>query len=752
MDDAAGASRRATWVLIALALAYAFLAGFHTTDFDTGWHLATGRYVLQHHAVPDTDQFSYTARGAPWIYPPLPGVIFYLLYQLDGWSALSWLTALACVAAVGLTLRRDQPITSALAIVAVPAIAFRTVARADLFNTVCFAALLRVLWTQFRSGRARLWWIPVVMCLWANLHLGFVAGIGLLLAYAGAEALELPFAERRSAVLARLRAAWPWLAAGVAATLLNPFGVNVYRGVLQQPLVSEAWNYLIGEFARTPLPTLAALDWRNPQNSYWWVMAIAAAAALIAVARRQFGAAALLAGAAAVSLDRVRFQAMFAVVAVVVAGAVLSDAAAGAIASQPERRRTWRLLGITAVALLAALVALRAFGLVSNRYYVEAAETSLFGPGPNRWYPEGAAEFVLRERLPGKMFNEFNSGAFLMWKLGAQYPVYSDNRAMPFGTSFLFHQRWLMQQPPDSQAWDQEVEKWGINFLLLSTDRYGGLDFPLAEFCSSRNWTPVYLDQEAAVLVRNTLDNEDLVQRLRIDCATAKFTPPAAGGERGKAEQFQFYANTGAILFLLSRDGEALEALQRAQQLFPEDAGVHLSRAQLFQAEGHLPEAEREYRASLLLKETSVGWHLLGLLLASQQRWPEAAAALQKAARLDLYPQEIYVQLGQVRLVEKQAQAALEAFEKAREKSPFRGDAAQFGSQFLAQVADGEARAWTMLGDVQKAISREEEAVKLTPESAARWREMAELYQAAGRTQEAEQAREKAERVGAGIK
>jgi len=66
--------------LVAIALAYAFLAGLHTVaDFDLGWQLATGRYILQHHLIPSTEVFSYTAHGNPWLYPPFSGVIFYLL-------------------------------------------------------------------------------------------------------------------------------------------------------------------------------------------------------------------------------------------------------------------------------------------------------------------------------------------------------------------------------------------------------------------------------------------------------------------------------------------------------------------------------------------------------------------------------------------------------------------------------------------------------------------------------------------------
>ena len=771
MGFGSGAARnlRFSWVLIALALAYAFLAGFHTTDFDTGWTLASGRYILQHHSIPTTEQFSYTARGTEWIYPPLSEVIFYLLYLLGGYKALSWLTAVACAGTVALLLRRDEPITAGLAILAVPAIAFRTVARADLFTTLCFAALLRVLWTQFRSGRARLWWIPLILVLWTNLHFGFAAGLGLLVAYAGMEVLQA-FVARFSVLvsrhsppsatnneervtsnaqratsnepLSRLRRAAPWLAAGFAATLLNPWGPGIYRGLFEEPLFSHAWNYISGEFMATPAASAwGALDWRDPQGAYWWLLVVAAAGIVVALSRRQLGPAVLLAGTAYASLSRVRYQGMLAIVVVVAAGAMLSDAARAEMERTEEtKRRTWTVVALAATCLLAAFTGVRCADLVSNRYYIRAAEASLFGAGPAWGYPERAANFVLREHLPGRMLNSYNIGSYLLWKL-PDYDVYSDNRAIPFGTSLLFHQRWLMEQPPDAEAWDQEVAKWGINFLFLSTSRYGGLDFALPDFCTSRKWTPVYLDDVAAVFLRNRPENAELAQRLRIDCATARFTPPAGG----KAEQFQFYADAGAILYLLSRDQEALAALNQAQQLFPDDAGVHLSRGQLFQAEGHLPEAEREYRAALLLKETSVGWHMLGLLLASQKRWPQAAAALQNAARLDVYPQEMYVQLGEVYLGEYQADPALAAFAKARASSPFRGDAAQFGTEFLAQVADGEARAWRIRGDLPQAISREEDAVRLTPNSAPRWLELAAFYDAAGRAQDAQQARDRAQ-------
>ena len=191
-----------------MALIYAFLAGLRTLkDYDLGWQLATGRWVAQHHQnLPSVDVFSYTVAGTPWIYPVGSGLIFYWLYLLGGYALLSWLGAAACCATVALLLRRGSAITAAIAIIAVPLLAWRTAPRSDLFTVVLFAAFLSLLWENYQTGQARLWLLPLLMAAWVNLHLGFAAGLGLLVMYAVTELLEwLSSPERRTAAMARLR-------------------------------------------------------------------------------------------------------------------------------------------------------------------------------------------------------------------------------------------------------------------------------------------------------------------------------------------------------------------------------------------------------------------------------------------------------------------------------------------------------------------------------------------------------------------
>ena len=247
--DTTRVNRYVVLALSALALLYAALAGLRTVgDFDIGWQLATGRYLLEHRQVFYHDVFTYTVRGQEWIYPPFSGLFFYGLHWLGGFSALSWFCAAACAGIVALLLRGGNIAGAALAIVAVPAIARRATPRADLFSTLLFAAFFSLLWQQFRRGRAPLWLLPLLMLAWVNLHLGFAAGLAAIAGYLLLELLELPFADRRAAALARLRRAAPWLAATGAATLVNPWGPRLYAALFRQSRLLESLEGHVGDW------------------------------------------------------------------------------------------------------------------------------------------------------------------------------------------------------------------------------------------------------------------------------------------------------------------------------------------------------------------------------------------------------------------------------------------------------------------------------------------------------------------------
>ncbi|MGB0044329.1 MAG: hypothetical protein WBP91_14240 [Terriglobales bacterium] len=709
--------RLAVRALFGLALAYAFVAGLRTVaDFDVGWLLALGRYLVTHHAVPRTDVLSYTAYGVPWIYPPFGGALLYLVYTVGGFAALSWLNALACAAAVAVAVGRPRILTCALAIFAVPSIAFRTAPRAELFTTFFFAAYLALLCQhrheesgetgkEKRETKTRLWLLPLMMLVWVNAHSGFTAGIALLGAYVAWESLEFCSASRRSAATARMKSAAPWIVLSVLATAINPWGIGVYRALGAHNKLAEFQSAVVSEWAAMRLTAASfasALQLRDPNSGYWWLLVFAGFAAATALYRRQFADALLLAGAAYLSVEHVRFQALFAIVVIVISGEVFSRS----FLSLPKPRVKVRAAVATATiaALVAALALLHIADTISNRSYLANGELSSFGAGLSWWYPQRATEFTASNALPAQLFHDYASGGYLTLRLGPKYPDFADGRGIPFPLEVLAQQSTLVESPPDSALWTQEADHYGINTIILSLARIGGLEHvPLKQYCESSGWTPVYLDDVSIVLVRNRPKNQPWTERFKIDCAHYRITPPTAGqsAATARADAYNFYANAASIYYVLGRDQEALDAAAHAAALFTDDPGLPLLVGQLLQADGKLAEAEAQYRHALRIHPTDTGWYLLAQLMIAEKNYPEAASALQNAADLALFPAGRYLSLGNVDLAMNRPKEALKAFDSA-ERFGQKLSALPNYATFGAKLAEGRGRARELLAANQK--------------------------------------------------
>jgi Tfp pilus assembly protein PilF len=767
--------------LVLVAIAYGLLAGLRTvTDFDMGWQLATGRYVVQHHQIPSTDVLSYTTAGSEWLYPPSCGVLLYAIYSVLGYAGLSWFCAFACMAVVlVLLLPRPGILNAILIVLAIPAIAYRTGPRADLFSTLFFALFLGTLWAFQKGERVRLWLLPLTMFLWVNLHPGFVAGLGVIAVYLALEGWDLLFADRRPLALSRLRKALPWLAGSILVTLINPWGPRIYVaamtlvGLRQTTATPVQTGAYVGELSGIPLSwrsVVQAVDLRNPDSGYWWMVLLAGMIAVRALASRRAAAessaegekltafnwrpdavpALLLVGAAYFSLQHMRYQALFAITTVTVGswlgGLALQHCddrrlAKGWCSSALQTLQRWvraRAVLILVTMGTILLAGARVADLLSNRYYVVSSSTSLFGPGESWWFPERAATFIKRVRLPGNVFEDYTMGGFAAWRLGPHYPDFIDGRGI--SPALLAEQRELMGTPPDSTSWQAAADRWNINVLLFSVARFGGLgSFDLDSFCRSGAWSPVYMDEVSIVFLRNRAENQLWLDSLGDECSKHEFVPPPS---LSRAQEFNFDANAGAVLYVLGRSHEALSFLEQAESIFPFDPGVHLTLAQLLQQEGRVAEAEQEYLAALERKESDAAWYALGRLYAAEKRYPEAEVAIRNSAALVVHPYNNYKALGQVQLHLLKPQTALAEFARAEKDSPF--DNLPAGYEFNAQIAEGRAEAWRQLGHLPEAIEFQQSALERTPDNPRRWEKLAELYQAAGQSQLAEEARRRA--------
>lgn len=746
-------------VLFALVvMTTALCAGLHTvSDSDMGWHLATGRYVVQHHQIPRADILSFTSSGEPWAYPPFAGVLFYLVYSQFGYAGLSWVAALACLAIVAYLVRRRDIASIILSLLAVQSIAARTAPRADLFSTVFFALFLGELWSYHRGLRSRLWLFPVLMLCWVNLHPGFIAGLGALAAYVLLEIADLPFSERRQSALLRLRKSSPWLLAVIVVTVCNPWGVRIYKvaqtlsglsGQVQGRINSSSF---IGEFQGIPVSThllKQLLDVRHIENGLTWLLLIAVFLIGRALWQKQFGAAVLLAIALYAGLAHARYMALFAITITIIGGPLLQELCARESSVQQNLNARKLLpympdgIAFLLVVLLCGLAILHTVDYMTSHTYVVFNSDWRFGAGESAWFPERAAAFIERERLPGNIFEEYALGGYVAWRLGPQYPDFLDGRSDRLRPDLVVEQRRLYTADPDSAVWQASAQKWNLNIIIVATSGFRALQKlnPMA-FCRSANWRAVYMDDASMVFVRNVQQNQPWIDRLAIDCTTQSLTPPTGAS---RAQLYDFYINSGALFFDLHRDAEAESALYRASQLYPKDPNVHLLLAGLRQRQGDLRATEQEYLISLALNDNSNAWFALGNLYAYEGRSEEAIRAIKTAAGMSVEPVDMYLVLGQLELAQHNPEQALEMYGKAESSSPFRAGGESLAPELYARIAEGRSEAHRLAGRWPEAIQFQLEAVQLTPGDKRRLMRLANLYEATGQRMLAAEVEQKA--------
>ena len=197
-------------------------------DPDTMWQVTVGQWILDHRAVPETDVFSFTMRGQPWISTQwLAQVVFAKSYALFGWSGPVVLSAAAIAATFALfTKFLNRHLSESTTLVFVAAALALTVghlfARPHVLAMPVMVAWACGLVAAADRREAPSFWLLPLMALWSNLHGGFVFGLVLIAPLALDAVVGAKASSRRALVLR-------WAAFGFAALVAsccNPYGWN----------------------------------------------------------------------------------------------------------------------------------------------------------------------------------------------------------------------------------------------------------------------------------------------------------------------------------------------------------------------------------------------------------------------------------------------------------------------------------------------------------------------------------------------
>ena len=216
------------WIFV-FAYALLFLAGDRLLiDPDTQWQITVGQWILDHHAVPQSDAFSFTMRGEAWISTQwLAQVAYAGVHAWFGWTGPVVLAAAASALTFALLARFLSRSLSESATFVFVAVAFALTAPHILARPHVLALPVMVMWiggliaAADRHDAPSLALVPL-MALWANLHGGFVFGLSMIAPIALDAIVNAQGSSRKPLMLR-----WTVFAlAALLASCCTPYGWN----------------------------------------------------------------------------------------------------------------------------------------------------------------------------------------------------------------------------------------------------------------------------------------------------------------------------------------------------------------------------------------------------------------------------------------------------------------------------------------------------------------------------------------------
>jgi len=219
--------------VLAGMLALAALVWHHMSILGDGfWSVATGRWLLAHHALPHADPYSYASAGSRWTIDSCGrDTLFALITNAAGARGL--MIACAFVEWLAITLfwlRARTPLARLalfpLALFYVQVDAQDLSARGQVFGDLGFVFLMALLARARDGKRVHPLMVVLLAAAWTNLHLSFLITVTLPLAIAAMLLLEPKGARPPPSRFLGMSAL------AILGTFLNPYGPRYLRFAL----------------------------------------------------------------------------------------------------------------------------------------------------------------------------------------------------------------------------------------------------------------------------------------------------------------------------------------------------------------------------------------------------------------------------------------------------------------------------------------------------------------------------------------
>ena len=509
-----------------LTLIVAFVLGLKQIhEPDLWWMFKTGEWMVQNGQIPTQDVFSYTLKGTDWISVKwLFELIAYGFAYFLGPESISLLQGVVNVIMVALiskTIRYlleliyDLKIKSSHPLLIFGLLIFlffsdyRLVGRPEMFShllTVTYLFLF--IRYQLKPGKYIFWLIPLQI-IWVNIHEGFAVGIVLLLVFSFGRLIDSFLTKKKNSKEVKQLLIASLLA--VLAVAVNPRGFYMfYHPYFLFSVVGS--NHYTSELNSVFYRSSSFFSYKEPYFvvslfilTSFGILKIFLEEKIHMLTRVSSGYIAVIFAFLYLGATGYR-NVIFPIIIILPIGwAILIYHL-----NKFESSSLWKILRYPLI--IAPLVFY--IGIVTNSYY------ELFQPKDRYGLtvyatsnPAGAAEFVKKHNLSNKRcFSDYLTSAYFLWELRPGFESFIDLRDLDIFPHSFFET--FFGITTFTNQFQESENKYNYDYAILYTWQYPNLHRYLY---NTPDWTPVYADNIAAIYLKNTKENANIIAQYQLD-------------------------------------------------------------------------------------------------------------------------------------------------------------------------------------------------------------------------------------------
>jgi cytochrome c-type biogenesis protein CcmH/NrfG len=585
---------------------------YPASDPDLYIMLATGRYVAQTGQVPTVDLWSHTAYGQPWqMHEWLSSLLFYGLFLLWGIGGIVLFKALALALAfyLGLQIMRLRGVSPFIALLtSTLALLLLNHAFAERIQIISFVFLILSIYLLelFRSGRIKKWIFLAssagMFAVWANLHLGYIIGLGLY----GLTLIDGLHSGIKNKEWGLLK----WSAAAfllaLLATGITPYGFGLSTDFLKlfTDTATKEFDIFIWKSVLEYQPLLSPGFSREPFVIYGLIWLAFSALGLLFNLKKARLSEWLLYLVFVYQTYWVTRYLWFLVWLSFPFTAVNWQGAGGYLISKLKIQSSkFKVSGnvIFAVLILLVLIGAALFQRGGQHLWQR------MGLGwESQVNSDGGADFLKRNLRDSRVFNDFDIGGYLLWQ---RIPVFVDGRISPYQNTRVLEDHFRIFGGDLAL-----LDKYSIDWVFIpystssGTARFVNFNQLLA---GSGNWALVYWDDACLIYVRRIPKFADVASareyRHLNPAAQDMSVPPgvfAAELEakfRENPEQTAPHLLASNYWFAQNNMEKALKHLLEVIAKKPKDATLFNNLGNIHLRSGRMEEAIRAYKKAVTL-------------------------------------------------------------------------------------------------------------------------------------------------------